>query len=98
MPNSSKYDSFLTELNSFEKEVYTFIHKKEVVDSENLELRKKFSELESENNSLKKKIENLELKLAKINDGKTPTFLAESDNLKERIGELISRIDYHLRS
>jgi len=78
--------------------VFTFIHKKEVLDLENLELREKFNELESENNSLKKKIDNLELKLTKINDGKTPAFLAESDNLKERIGELISRIDYHLRS
>ncbi len=104
MAESSKYDLFLDELNALEKQVYYFIQKgSELVDA-NEALSKKIAKLENENTSLKKKLNEIEAKLSKtfFNEsnlfGDEPIKLEEREALKNKLNELIARLDYHLRS
>lgn len=70
----------------------------------NRALNNKIIQLEKENDILKKKISEIELKVNKtlFNEGNlfgSETIkLEEREALKNKISELIARIDYHLRS
>ncbi len=100
MGEGSKYDLFIDELNALEKQIYYFIQK----GSELMEANRALIQLEKENDILKKKISEIELKVNKtlFNEGNlfgSETIkLEEREALKNKISELIARIDYHLRS
>lgn len=104
MAESSKYDFFLDEINALEKQMYYFIQKGDELLEANEELNNKITNLEQENQALKKRITDIETKLSKTllseenlldNDSLN---LEEREVLKNKISELINRIDYHLRS
>jgi predicted nucleic acid-binding Zn-ribbon protein len=101
---TSKYDLFLDELNALEKQIYYFIQKgTELLDS-NQALNNRITLIERENDTLKKKINDIESKVSKsfVNSdnlfGNESFNLEEKEALKNKISELIAKIDYHLRS
>ena len=104
MAESSKYDIFMDELNSLEKEIYLFVQKSQEIMEANKKLDKKVDQLEKENEVLKLKVGEIESKLNSASfieknifeDGSTNW--EDSESLKSKISELISKIDYHLRS
>lgn len=104
MPETSKYDFFIDEINTLEKQIYYFIQKGDELLEANEELAKKITNLEQENQALKKRITDIETKLSKTLLNEENLFANDSLNLEERevlknkISELINRIDYHLRS
>lgn len=104
MGEGSKYDLFLDELNALEKQIYYFIQKGSELLEANEALNNRIVLLEKENEILKKKISEIELKVNKtlFNEGNlfgSETIkLEEREALKSKIGELIAKIDYHLRS
>jgi len=100
----SKYDLFLDELNSLEKQIYYFIQKGSELLEANQALNNRIVLLEKENEILKKKISEIELKVNKtlFNEGNLfgseSIKLEDKEALKTKISELIAKIDYHLRS
>ena len=105
MAESTKYDLFLDELIALEKQIYYFNQKGSDVIEANDALNGRIDQLEKENDALKKRIAEIEAKLSKslsLNDenlfGNDSLNLEEREALKSKIGELIARIDYHLRS
>lgn len=104
MGEGSKYDLFLDELNALEKQIYYFIQKGSELMEANQALNNRIILLEKENDILKKKISEIELKVNKtlFNEenlfGSETIKLEEREALKSKIGELIAKIDYHLRS
>ena len=105
MAETTKYDLFLDEINSLEKQIYYFIQKGAELIEANKALNNRINQLEKENDALKKRISEVEAKLNKailLNDEnafKNETLNPEEkEALKNKISELIARIDYHLRS
>lgn len=105
MAETTKYDLFLDELNTLEKQIYYFIQKGSEVLEANNALNSRINQLEKENDALKKRINEIESKLSKsLMLSEENSFGTESINLEERealkskIHDLIARIDYHLRS
>ncbi len=105
MAESTKYDLFLEELNTLEKQIYYFMQKSSEVLEANQALNNRIILLERENDALKKRINEIEGKLSKsllLNEenlfGADSLNLEEREALKSKISELIARIDYHLRS
>ncbi|RMD50370.1 MAG: hypothetical protein D6830_02870 [Ignavibacteria bacterium] len=96
MPENSKYDFFMDELNSLEKQIYQLIQKSEVMLEEQSALQKKIEQLEAENEVLRLKIEELE----SFNPGRDLSGLSNEDRsaLKAKIDEFISKIDNHIGS
>lgn len=104
MPESSKYDFFMDELSSLEKQIYKFVHRSNEQIEENKALQKKIKQLENENEVLKLKVDDIESKLHNLYiDSENSQFNnlfdeGEREKLKEKINDLISKIDFHLRS
>jgi hypothetical protein len=100
----SKYDLFIDELNALEKQIYYFLQKGSDLQEANQALNNRIILLERENDTLKKKISEIEGKAGKslFNGGNIfggENFnLEEKEALKNKISELIAKIDYHLRS
>ena len=95
----------MDELNSLEKQIYMLIQKADDAAVQNKDLLKNLRKLEDENSILKMKIDELELKMKnKSSYGASQLFPEgsiteeEKENLKEKISDLISRLDNHLRS
>ncbi len=104
MPDSSKYDFFMDELSSLEKQVYKHIQRTSEVSEENKTLHKRIKQLEKENEVLKLKVDDIETKLNNaFIDTENSQFGGllndeEKTQLKNKINDLISKIDFHLRS
>lgn len=104
MAETTKYDLFIDELNTLEKQIYYFIQKGSELIEANGALNSRITQLEKENDSLKKRISEIEMKLSKSVLNPNGVFGADSINeedreaLKSKINDLIARIDYHLRS
>lgn len=104
MAETSKYDLFLDELNALEKQIYYYIQKGSELLEANQALNNRITLLERENDHLKKKVTEIESKVSKSLFNEENLFANESINLEEKealknkISELIARIDYHLRS
>lgn len=104
MTDKNKYDLFLEEISSLEKLIYLFAQKSDDLAVENDSLLKRINELEKENSILKQKINDFELKLAHpfaeddlfANLGSINS--EDRDVLKNKINDLIKKIDSHLRS
>lgn len=102
--SSKKYDSFMEELNDLEKQVYVLVQDVEELKNENQGLQEEVDQISKEREVLKLELEETQAQLSNINseglnglDGKLfdPD---EREKLKNKIGDLISKIDYHLRS
>lgn len=104
MAEVSKYDMFLEELNALEKEIYYFLQKGSELLEANQALNNRITQLEKENEILKKRLSEIESKVSKSLFKAENLFDVENLNqesretLKNKISELIARIDYHLRS
>ena len=104
MAETTKYDLFIDELNTLEKQIYYFIQKGTEILESNQALNNRITLLERENDALKKRISEIESKVSKsfVNSenlfGNESFNLEEKEALKNKISELIARIDYHLRS
>ncbi len=104
MPDSSKYDFFMDELSSLEKQVYKFLQKSTDTSEENKTLQKRIKQLEKENEVLKLKVDDIETKLNNaFIDTENSQFGGlfnddEKQELKSKITDLITKIDFHLRS
>lgn len=102
MSDGSKYDFFMNELNSLEKQVNIFIHKSLDLKEKNRELLSKINKLKDENEVLRLKNEELEERLNELETQKENILNSFNGEDKEKlikvIDGLISNIDYHLRS
>lgn len=104
MSEISKYDLFNDELNALEKQIYYFLQKGSDLLEANQALNNRIILLERENETLKKKITEIESKVSKSLFNGEYLFggenfnLEEKEALKNKISELIAKIDYHLRS
>ena len=103
MSDSSKYDLFMDEIVTLEKMVQKFVSDNIAVEGEKSVLENKVKSLLKENEVLVLKIKELEKKISKTEEiksvsSKTNLDLSERENLKIQIDDLITRIDYHIRS
>ena len=104
MTDKTKYDYFMDELLSLEKQLYTVVLKSDELVDENNDLREEIENLQAENGALKNKLREIETSLAtQISENKdlfseNNIRSNEKKEIKEKIENLISRLDYHLRS
>ena len=103
MPESSKYDFFTDELTALEKQIYVFLQKNEELQLENKELVNRLKSFDKENEVLKLKLQEIENKLNTLEENGQQNLgdsfnPEEKEDLKNKISDLISKIDYHLRS
>jgi predicted nucleic acid-binding Zn-ribbon protein len=104
LAETSKYDLFLDELNALEKQIYYLIQKSSELFDANQALNNRISLLERENDLLKKKIGEMDSKIGRATTkddnlfGNNTFNSEEKEVLKNKIADLISKIDYHLRS
>ena len=103
MTDKTKYDYFMDELLSLEKQIYTVIQKSDELVDENNDLREEIENLQAENGALKNKLREIETSLTNHVSESNDLFSDninknEKEEIKEKIENLISRLDYHLRS
>lgn len=103
MSDSSKYDLFMDEIVSLEKMVQKFVSDNIAIEEDKVGLQNKVNSLQKENEVLVLKIKELEKKINQTEEvksvsGKTNLDISERENLKNQIDDLITRIDYHIRS
>ena len=103
MAESSKYDFFTDELTALEKQIYVFLQKNEELQLENRELFNRIKNIDKENEVLKLKLQEMETKLNYFEENGSRNQgdafnPEEKEDLKNKISDLISKIDYHLRS
>jgi predicted nucleic acid-binding Zn-ribbon protein len=103
LTDKSKYDYFMDELLSLEKQIYTVIQKSDELVDENNDLREEIENLQAENGALKNKLREIETSLTNHMSESSDLFSDnisknEREEIKEKIENLISRLDYHLRS
>ncbi len=90
------YSEFLEELKNLENSVYALLQKNKELKEEIAELKEENIELKKENEVIKQTLNQLEDKIpnsgsAKLND-------KDKETLKNKIDDLIARIDYHLKA
>jgi predicted nucleic acid-binding Zn-ribbon protein len=94
----------MDELSSLEKQIYLFIQKYQEQFDSNKRLEKTVKNLQKETEVYKLKIEELESKLNKAVFDVDELFnndslkLEDKEALRNKVNELITIIDYHLRS
>jgi predicted nucleic acid-binding Zn-ribbon protein len=93
----------MDELLSLEKQIYTIIQKSDELVDENNDLREEIENLQAENGALKNKLREIETSLTNHMNESGDLFSDnisknEKEEIKEKIENLISRLDYHLRS
>lgn len=101
MPEITKYDILVKDLETIETRVSILKHNYEDVSQRNKELEEIVASSQKENIALHRKIENLQEELKKIkidteNNGINSLNLEERETLKIKLQDLIKRIDYHL--
>ncbi len=101
MAELTKYEILISELSSIESLVSTLIHKNQELVDQNSELQSQLINLKNENTFLSQKISSMEKEIgSQNNEGEINLFnslnLKERENLKVRLQNLISKIDYHL--
>ncbi|OGU77841.1 MAG: hypothetical protein A2V93_06785 [Ignavibacteria bacterium RBG_16_34_14] len=103
MQETSKQEVLLSDLSVIQSQVEILANKCKDITEVNIELETQLSELKKEKTDLTQKISRIETELHNMKE-KSGTGLFNSLNEKEReelkknIGDLISRIDFHLSS
>ena len=103
MVDLAKYDSIIHDLSSIEAEIATIGNKLRDTEERKTELEIQVAKLRQDNSSLQKKIIELEqeILLSKQDDnGNIFNTLntKEKENLKLKLQDIISKIDFHLSS
>ena len=104
MPDQTKYEILLNDLSSIEMQSSVLINKCKELMERNLEMEEFANKAKKEITLLSQKIVNLESELEKARseqseqEGKLSNLLntKETETLKIKLQNLISRIDYHL--
>jgi len=99
----AKYDALLNDFKTVESQISMLKKQYELCRRQNEELGKNLTELRKENSELIEKIDKLETDLSKMqNEGETNLFNSlnakERESLKDKLQDLISKIDYHISS
>ena len=103
MNDLAKYDGLLNDFKTVETQVTVLKKKLDNCISQNNELEKNITELKKQNSELLKKADKLEKDLSKMqSEGETNLFNSlnakERESLKDKLQDLISKIDYHISS
>ncbi len=104
MSELTKYEIVLNELISLEVQVSALIEKIELLQKHKKEQEQKIMGLSKENELLGLKLTALENEISDNKSGKhnlTSTLqldVKEKENIKNKIHELINKIDYHVKS
>ena len=101
MPDLTKYEILLKDLETVETQVSVLKHNCQDAVKRNKELEDMLSSYTKENLALQQRIENMKSELKKIqkdseNGMINSLNLKERETLKVKLKDLISRIDYHL--
>ncbi len=101
MPDLTKYEILLKDLETIETQVSVLKHNCRDAVKRNKELEDMLSSYTKENLALQQRIESMQSELKKIqNDSENGMInslnLKERETLKVKLKDLISRIDYHL--
>lgn len=103
MSEISKYEAILNDLTQIESEVAIIVEKLKLTSESLKEKEMQLAILKQENQQLHKRISELEYELnnAKItsqNNVYKPNEIVINEEIKEKIKNLISKIDFHLSS
>ena len=103
MVDLAKYDSLIQDLSTIEAEIATISNKLQDVEEHKTELEIELAKLKQENSYFQKKIRELEQELATAEDDKEGNIFntfnsKERENIKLKLQDIISKIDYHLSS
>ena len=103
MVDLAKYDSLIQDLSSIEAEIATLGNKLKDTEERKTELEIQIAKLRQDNSFLQKKIIELEqdiLLTKQDEEGNIFNTLnsKEKENLKLKLQDIISKIDYHLSS
>ena len=103
MADSTKHEILLNELSAIEAQLSALIHKNKELMVKLGDHEMELLRLRNENSMLEQKIMSLESDVkAPKNDGDNNIFnslnLKERENLKVKLQNLLSKIDYHLSS
>lgn len=104
MAESSRYDFFMDELSSLEKQIYIIAQKCDELMEEKGALEKTIKQVKEENEVLRLQLEEKERNVSRSESNNTDLFgetslkSEEKEVIKEKITNLINKIDNHLRS
>ncbi|MDA3860029.1 MAG: hypothetical protein PF445_02280 [Melioribacteraceae bacterium] len=100
MAELTTYDFFMDELLDLEKSVYRLVQGDEEISAEKESLIKELRSLKDENEILRIKLEEAERKVDNSSEYFDSSLFNSEDKevVKEKIDELINKIDNHLRS
>ena len=104
MSETSRYDFFMDELSSLEKQIYLIAQKCDELTEEKGALEKTIKQLKEENEVLRLQLEETERNITISESDNTDLFgetslkNEEKEEIKEKITNLINKIDNHLRS
>jgi chromosome segregation ATPase len=103
LPEQTKYDILIKDIEALETQVSILKHKYEDVHKRNKELEGLVAISEKESLTFQQKIANLQNELKKFqseseSNGINLLNLKERETLKAKMKDIISRIDYHLSS
>lgn len=101
MPETSKQEVLLSDLTVIQSQVEILANKCRDLTEVNLEIDSQLSELKKEKSELLQKISRMETEIQSLKEKPTNGFSnsfdeKEKEELKKNIGDLISRIDFHL--
>jgi predicted nuclease with TOPRIM domain len=99
----AKYDSLIHDLSSIEAEIATLGNKLKDTEERKTELEIQTAKLRQDNSFLQKKIIELEQEILLTKQGEEGNIFntlnsKEKENLKLKLQDIISKIDYHLSS
>jgi len=97
----TKYEVLINDLTAIETQLSSLAHKNQELYTKNIELEVQIKQLKSENGFLTQKISKMDVQIqSQKADVETSLFnslnLKERENLKVRLQNLISKIEYHL--
>ena len=103
MADYSKYDYLIKDLNIVETQVTVLNNKYKDELQKNQDLEKIVKEVKAENAFLVEKLSKLESELQDLQSGNNPDLfhslsMKEKEELKLKLGNLLSKIDYHISS
>lgn len=103
MVDLAKYDSLIQDLSTIEAEIATISNKLQDVEEHKMELEIELAKIKQENSYFQKKIRELEQELATAEEDKEGNIFntfnsKERENIKLKLQDIISKIDYHLSS
>lgn len=101
MADLTKYEILINDLTAIETQLSILAHKNQELQSKNLDLEEQLKQLKTENVFLAQKISKIDDEIQnQKGDSEINLFnslnMKERENLKVRIQNLISKIEYHL--